>query len=165
MCVAIQILYCRQLAGKVVSRYKICIVIEVVSLAGIRLQYKYCIVTDLRGKGWTVLQYNTASPGHGQPALGTVPAIRSGWRVASTHDTAARATTRRWGAYDTALGHRAWRAVHSAQGRACERCDTAAWAAIRSGASATTQPGPATIRPGLRTPWRAWVPNWASLGA
>ena len=44
MCVAIQILYCRQLAGKAVSRYKICIVTEVFSLAGIRLQYKilYC---------------------------------------------------------------------------------------------------------------------------
>ena len=44
MCVAIQILYCRQLAGKAVSRYKICIVTEVVGLAGIRLQYKilYC---------------------------------------------------------------------------------------------------------------------------
>ena len=44
MCVAIQILYCRQLVGKAVSRYKICIVTEVVGLAGIRLQYKilYC---------------------------------------------------------------------------------------------------------------------------
>ena len=39
--VAIQILYCRQLAGKAVSRYKICIMTEV---AGIGLQYKilYC---------------------------------------------------------------------------------------------------------------------------
>ena len=44
MCVAIQILYCRQLAGNAVSRYKIYIVTEVVGLAGIRLQYKilYC---------------------------------------------------------------------------------------------------------------------------
>ena len=39
--VAIQILYCRQLAGKAVSRYKICIMTKV---AGIGLQYKilYC---------------------------------------------------------------------------------------------------------------------------
>ena len=44
MCVAIQILCCRQLAGKAVSRYKNCIVTEVVGLAGIRLHYKilYC---------------------------------------------------------------------------------------------------------------------------
>ena len=44
MCVAIQILDCKQLAGKAMSRYKICIVTEVVGLAGIRMQYKilYC---------------------------------------------------------------------------------------------------------------------------
>ena len=43
-CVAIQILYCRLLAGKAVSRYKICIVTEGLGLAGFWLQYKilYC---------------------------------------------------------------------------------------------------------------------------
>ena len=44
MCVAIQILCYRQLAGKAVSRYKNGIVTEEVGLARIRLQYKilYC---------------------------------------------------------------------------------------------------------------------------
>ena len=43
--------------------------------------------------------------------------------------------------HDTALGRGAWRARHNAQG-----------------ASAMTRLGPATIRPGLRAPGRAWVP-------
>ena len=44
---------------------------------------KNCIVTDLKRKGWAVLQYNTASPGHGQPGA---------WPCAC--DTAMQATTR-----------------------------------------------------------------------
>ena len=57
---------------------------------------------------------------------GTVPAIRPGWRAASAHDTAARATIR----YARPAGARAWRARHSAQGAA------AGWGAGRSGRAA-----------------------------
>ena len=36
-----------------------------------------------------------------------------------------------------------------------ERCNTAAWATIRQGTSATTRPSLPTTRPGVRTPGRA----------
>ena len=73
-----------------------------------------CIVTGLRRKGWAVLQYNTASLRHGQLARGTVPTIRLGWRAASAHDTAARATirqARRAGGGGGGGRHVAWRAA------------------------------------------------------
>ena len=60
------------------------------------------------------------------------------------------------------------RVRHGAQGRLHERGDTAAWAAIRQGASATTRPSLPMRRPGVRAPGRACarlgVPSWASLG-
>ena len=76
--------------------------------------------------------------------------------------------TTRMGAGQVAQGRRARRAWHGAQGYAHKRGDTAVWAAIRQGASATTRPGLPTIRPGVRAPGRACarlgVPSWASLG-
>ena len=45
-----------------------------------------------------------------------------------------------------------------------ERCDTAAWAAIRPRASATTQPGLPMTRPGVSTPGRAGAHLGVLLG-
>ena len=76
---------------------------------------------------------------------------------------------KRRGAGQGTQGRRARLARHGTQVRAHERGDTAAWAAIRQGASATTRPGLPTIRPGVRAPGRACarlgVPSWASFGA
>ena len=50
LCVAIQILYCRLLAGKTVSRYKICIVTEWLSWLELGCNTKYCIVARQLGR-------------------------------------------------------------------------------------------------------------------
>ena len=47
----------------------------------------YCIVTGQRRKGWTVLQYNTTSPGHGT-AMRVARRGGAGMACAHAHDTA-----------------------------------------------------------------------------
>ena len=81
-----------------------------------------------------MLQYNTASPGHGQQERGTGPAIRPGWRAASAHDKTARATIRqarhaggRWVGARHGKELTRGMARGTAQGRASRGCDTAAW--------------------------------------
>ena len=98
------------------SRYKICIVTEGLSLAGF----------------WAAIQNIVLWLGAGMGA-----GVRAG-----------RIGERQLGAGAGGRQRRAGRARserHGAQGRAGERCNTAAWATIRPRASAT-------IRPGLRTP-------------
>ena len=81
-------------------------------------------------------------------AGGTAPTIRR-WGACYTHDTARRG---------------AWHGGrHGARGTARRGARVSAatqhpGAAIRPGPSATTWLGPATIRPGLRAPGRAWGP-------
>ena len=77
-------------------------------------------------------------------ARGTVPTIRR-WGACYTHDTARR------GAWHDARGT-------ARRGARVSAATRQPGAVIRPGPSATTWLGPATIRPGLRAPGRAWGP-------
>ena len=107
-----------------------------------------------RGVGGKALYHNTKprqGAGTGRWACGTGRRDGAGRR----HVDASRAGAQASGRH----GSR-----HSTQGRARESCDTAAWAAIRPGASATTRPGLPTIRPGVRVPGRACARLGVLLG-
>ena len=99
MCVAIQILCCRQLARKAVSRYKNCIVTEEVGLAGIRLQYKilYCdsglVTLGAAGERGAWQAGGTGARGAWQAGRG-VRAERYDTAGGPGHDTARSPTTR-----------------------------------------------------------------------
>ena len=120
----------------------------------------WCIVTRRKAEGRAVLR---PRPRHGQVRAQHTPTIRQPVRSRyghgglrhARHDAQGRGA-RRAGVRGTA--HAARRA-----GRAHERGNTAAWAAIRQGASATTRPSLPTIRPSVRAPGRACarlgVPN------
>ena len=99
----------------------LCIAIHCCVLQQAALQTS-CIMTGLRKKGWAVLQYNTASPGHGRPGA---------WPCAC--DTAMLARTH---AHDTALA----RARHCAHDTALGAYDMARHPVTWPGATATTRP-------------------------
>ena len=64
----------------------------------------YCIVTGQRRKGWTVLQYNTASPGHGA-AMREARSGGVGMARGHAHDTTRGALRHGAGPCDTAEGY------------------------------------------------------------